>query len=655
MNINEFKKNKLNLSNQQFITILLLFFAAVGFSQKNELGKVTIQELNEKIHPNDSSAAAAIIFKKSKIRYDNFLGQVITETEVKMKIYKKEGYDYANVKEIFYNGNNESVDFTDVFTYNLVNGQIVKTKLKKESEFKEALTKNVIAKKIAISDVKEGSIIEYKIKRHSNNAFTLVNYYFQEKIPINDIELKVEFSDRFYYNKSLTGYLSPQKVDDNFNDANSNFIQNRTTYRLKNVPAFKDEGYVNNIDNYRSRIRYELASVKNNLGVSENISTDWETVVKKVYESEYFGTELKKTGYFEKDIDALLNGLTTQEEKINGIFNYVKSKMTWNEDYSFACDEGVRKAYLTNKGNVAEINLMLTAMLRYAGFNSNPILLSTRSNGLPLFPTIVAFNYVISGIELPNQVILLDATDKNALPNILPIRDLNWFGRIIRKNESSAEIDLMPKSNSLDVVSILAKINANGEITGKIRDQYFDYNAYVFRHMNTNVTKDAYIEKIEKEYQGLEIGEYDVQNKADLTKPVIENYDFTATNSVEIIGDKMYVSPFMFFAKTENPFKQEKREYPVDFVFPNQDKYNISLTIPEGYTVELLPGSKAVSMQDDLANFKYNISNNGKNIQILYTQDINQAIIGSEYYDVLKGFYKEIVNKQTEKIVLKKS
>jgi hypothetical protein len=38
----------------------------------------------------------------------------------------------------------------------------------------------------------------------------------------------------------------------------------------------------------------------------------------------------------------------------------------------------------------------------------------------------------------------------------------------------------------------------------------------------------------------------------------------------------------------------------------------------------------------------------------LYSLDINQAIISPEYYEALKNFYKEIVTKQTEKIVFKK-
>ena len=151
------------------------------------------------------------------------------------------------------------------------------------------------------------------------------------------------------------------------------------------------------------------------------------------------------------------------------------------------------------------------------------------------------------------------------------------------------------------------------------------------------------------------MGEYEVQNSTDLSNPIIENYEFTTNNAVEIIGDKMYFSPFLFFATTENPFKQETREYPIDFVFPNQDKFNITIKIPDGYVVETLPQPKAIAMPDDTANFKYIISNTPNQIQILYILNINQAIINSIDYEALKNFYKEIVTKQTEKIVLKKS
>ena len=110
----------------------------------------------------------------------------------------------------------------------------------------------------------------------------------------------------------------------------------------------------------------------------------------------------------------------------------------------------------------------------------------------------------------------------------------------------------------------------------------------------------------------------------------------------------------LFFTLTENPFKQETREYPVDFIIPFQEKYNISLKFPDGYTIETLPQPTAIALPENLGKFSYNISKNNNQTQLVYSLEINKAIITPEYYEALKNFFKEMVNKQTEKIVLKK-
>jgi transglutaminase-like putative cysteine protease len=669
---------------KQLFTSILLLVAFFVSSQKNELGNVTIDELKEKVCPADTSAVAAVLFNigKTSFEYNHDRGfEIVTVITTKIKVYKKEGYNYANhALDYFVGGGNgtEKVDISKAVTYNLVNNKIEKSKLTNDGEFTEKVNKDWLRKKITMPNVKVGSVIEYKTEIRSPFIWDFPDWEFQKDIPVNYSEYTTYIPEYFIYNTHYKGFIIPlatpdeksRKIEYTYKtemmpgmnagsgservNSSLDFKESIVKYSLSNVPALKKELYVNNLDNYRATILHELAGTRYPNSPYKNFTTDWASVTKKVYESESFGNELKKTGYFEKDIDVLLKDVTSQDEKIGTIFNYIKSRMNWNEDYGIYTDVGTKKAYQEKKGNVAEINLMLTAMLRYAGFDANPVLISTRAHGISMFPSQSAFNYVISGLELGNQVVLLDATNKYAIPNILPFRDLNWIGRIIRKEGSSAQIDLMPKSNSKEIINVISTINPNGEVGGKIRDQYFDYNAFEFRETNNSIAKDSYIEKLEKHYQGLEIGEYEVQNSNDLGKPIIENYSFTHTNAVEIIGDKMYFSPFLFFAMTENPFKQETREYPVDFSYPKQEKYNVSITLPEGYVVETLPKPIAIGMPDELGNFKYNISDNGSQVQLVFSLDINQAIINSDDYEVLKTFFKEIVNKQTEKIVLKK-
>ena len=673
----------MEMNKNKFIIMVILLCSFNIYAQKYELGNVTIEELKEKFNPKDSSANATVIYEKGKT-YFKFSQEegfsLVTDVEVKVKIYKKEGYDFANKAVAFYvgGGSDENLSFSKAITYNLVNGKIEKTKLKSDGEFTEKKNKFWSQKKITMPNIKEGSIVEYKYTITSPYISTLPDWRFLRSIAVNHSEYITYIPEYFTYNVYRKGFISPVEIKNSIEKKISlvdrekiaptlqgaggvnkttyeiEYKENQITYKLDNVPALKEESYVNNIENYVASIQHELAGKKMPQSAFESFSTTWEKVAEKIYENEDFGGQLKKENYFEKDIKALLAGLTTKEEKISVIFNYVKSRMNWNEYYGYTCDDGVKKAYENKIGNVAEINLMLTAMLRYAGIVANPVLISTRSNGISLFPSRTAFNYVIVGLETGNNLVLLDATSKNAFPNILPLRDLNWLGRIIRKDGTSEQVDLMPKVISKDYINLMGTIDSKGEITGKIREQYSDYNALSFRNKYLDLSKETYLEKLEKKYENIEVSEYEIANKQELEKPITETYSFKHSNSVEIIGNKMYFSPLLFLTLTENPFKQEKREYPVDFVYPNQDKYILNITIPDGYVVESMPAPMNMELAENMASFKFNLSNTGKQIQIVSMLDINTSIISSEYYSDLKVFYAEMIKKQTEKIVLKK-
>jgi transglutaminase-like putative cysteine protease len=671
------------MSLKNTLTILfLLFFTSIN-AQKFELGEVTIEELKEKVHPKDTSAVAAILFKKGKVVFEYSQNEgftTVTEVNTKLKIYKKGGYDWANHDISYYIGVNskERISFSDAVTYNLVNGKIEKVKLKSDGEFDEKINKYWSRKKITMPNVKEGSIIEFRYIIRSPRYRFLKDWSFQTSIPVNYSEYKTYIPEYFVYNPNQKGFVFPKitvgkkenhiiitskerdaqntGVKTTFSRDEIDFTEIQTTYVAENLPAMKQEEYVNNIDNYTSSISHELSLTKFPNSQTELFSTDWEAVTKTIYEYDDFGPELNKTGYFEEELNILIKGLNTPEEKTEAIFNFVKTKVKWNGYTDYSCNEGVKIAYKNKTGNVAEINLMLTAMLRHAGITANPVLVSTRSNGIAYFPSRTAFNYVIAGIENGNDLILLDATDKFSKPNVLPLRDLNWFGRLIRKDGSSVEVNLMPKTLSKEATNIIVTLGNDGIMNGKIRQQSSDYLALNFRQNYSGLSNDAYLTKLESKNNNIEITDYIRENEFNLSNPIVETYSFKDTKSAEIIGDKIYLSPLLFLTTLENPFKQEKREYPVDFGYPKQNKYNIGIEIPEGYVVESLPAPlNIITGEDNIGVFKYMISNTENKIQIVITTDINTAIVPADYYEILKDFFKQLIDKQNEKIVLKKA
>lgn len=651
------------------------------FAQSYDLGKVTVAELEEKEHPVEKDAEAAVLFDIGRTFFEFDINKgfkLVTEVTTKIKVYKKEGYSFADISVPIYVGDSEieRVSFSKAITYNLVDGKIEKTKMKSDGEFTEKVNKYWSVVKISLPNVREGSIIEYKYELTSPFLSNLPEWYFQKSIPVNFSKYETVIPEYLVYNPRIKGYVLPKVTTSSkntrynytekdrsgnrvsktsFSYENIEYKESIATYILEMSPSMKDEDFVSNIKDYTAGVSHELSIIKYPNSPIKTLSYSWEDVCKSIYDNENFGSELKKTGYFETDIEQLLQGKNTREEKIVTVLEYVKKQVKWNNFNGIFCDEGLKNAYKNRTGNVAEINLMLVSMLRFAGLEANPVLVSTKSNGIPLFPSRTAFNYVICAVEIPDGVIMLDATDMNSALNIMPTRVLNWQGRLIRKEGSSVFVDLRPSFVSKENTSGLLSIDVEGNVSGKLRTQYFDYNAYRFRKNYLDSNKENYIESLEKKLGQIEIDDYLVTNENILSKPILEEFSFKHADLVEIIGDKMYFSPLLFYSLSENPFKVEKRDYPIDFVYPQEDKYTITINLPDGYVVESVPQNTVFAMENSLLVYKFSLNASEGKIQMGATTTINESMITPDYYTDLKDFFRRIVENQTEKIVLKKT
>lgn len=661
----------------KFRSLVIVAFLFFGFSeikaQTYELGKVTVAELNEKVNPKDSTAAATILFKKGKTFYtfDKDKGFSANHVyEFKIKIYKKEGLKWADQKVRFYVGyetlNEDRLEFSNAVTYNLENGTIVKTKLDSQGTFKKKVNKVWNEKTITLPNVKAGSIIEYKYILKSENIVKLPNFDFQYEIPVNYFEYKTDIPEYYIYKPILVGGHKVD-TDSKVNEANQSFEDqyNRTKgisykqisafYKGKDIPALKKEPYVDNVDNYTGSVQHELERVRYPDQPVKDYSITWEGVANTIFKDKSFGKELNERDFLLEDVKRLLTNVESQKERLNVIFKFVQNKMNWNEVNDYYTDKGIKKAYADQTGNVAEINFILHNMLKLAGIDVNPVLVSTIENGIPVYPTRTGFNYVIIAAEIDGKQILLDATHKFTCPGILPLNVLNWQGRLIKNDGTSQEINLVPASVSKEYSSLMVKIDDLGKIEGKIRIQRTDYDAYSFRIENANKNQENYLEKLEEQLGDLKISNYTIENKkTNLQDPVTETFSFVSTNRVEIIGGKIFVNPLLFFTRTKNPFTQEIRQMPVYFGYPTQEKFNIVLEIPEGYRIESLPTPVKIVAENKEIMYVLNVLSEGNKIQISSSKEINNSIFAADQYNGLKDLFQKMIVSQNEKIILKK-
>ncbi|WP_281310716.1 DUF3857 domain-containing protein [Flavobacterium flavigenum] len=655
------------------ISIILILTSITVKAQNYELGKVTVAELEERAHPKDSSAPAAILFKKAKTFFIYDIKNGFTANHVyefKIKIYKKEGLSWANQKVKYYVGyenmNKDYLEFSNAFTYNIENKNIIKTKLDGQGVFKNNVNKYWNEKTITFPNVKVGSILEFKYILKSENIVNFPDFQCQYEVPVNYFQYKTEIPEFYIYKPLLIGYQNivteskmvggHQNFTNEYNQSRSfNYRQIDAVYSCKDIPALIEEPYVDNLENYRISIRHELERVRLPEQPVKDYAQTWEGVATTIFKNENFGKQLNEKMFLTEDLNRILININSPEERLNIIFKFVQNKMNWDEKNDYYTDKGVKEAYKNQTGNVAEINFILINMLEFAGIKANPVLVSTIENGTPVYPTRTGFNYVIAAAEIDGKQILLDASHKFTSPNILPLNVLNWKGRLIKSDGSSEEINLVPAAQSKENVMMIAKINNLGVLQGKIRNHKLDYDAYRFRIANANKSTGNYLEKLAEQLENAKISNYAVENiKTNVEKPVIEAFDFISENQCEIIGDKMFISPMLFFTTTKNYFNQEKRQMPVYFGYPSQEKLNINLEIPEGYVIETLPKPIQIVAENNVILYKFNINNEGNKIQIICSTEIKSSIFAEDQYDGLKEIFQKIITSQGEKIILKK-
>lgn len=650
------------------ITLLLLISQLTVLSQNYKFEKVSKEELEEKFYPLDSTANAAYLYKYRRTYYDyipNRGFQLTTEVHERIKIYSKDGFDMATKSISCYDpesgGNPDYVSSIKGYTFNLENGKLVKDKLSKKNIFKERRNKYRVITKITMPSIKEGAVIELKYKLISPRAGYLDDVKYQYNVPVRKLDCSVEIPDFFVFNKRSKGYYNVKMQQSSKNGSLGAGGQNYNVSVYKfvsdTIPALRDdEPYVGSISNYRGGMSFELTQT-NFLSVGggiETFSNSWEDVSKQIYKSSSFGDELDKKSYYKDDIDKILVTTKNEFEKANAIFQFVKLKMRWNKFYNIYSQKGVRKAYKEQVGNVADINLMLTSMLRYAGLDANPVLVSSKGNGVPLFPTIDGFDYIIAMVKFSNNTkVLLDATEPYSLPNTLPSRVLNWNGRIVTKLGASSWISLVPKKHAIEENIIMVKIDEDLMVEGLFRTKYDNLNALNFRKNYNHIKEESLITSFE-ESKNIEIENFKILNKKDLGKPITRNVKFSSEDLVESINGKLYIEPLLFLSHHTNPFKLKDRKFPVDFITPWKHKNTVSIQIPVGYKVESIPETIAIGLPENLGVFKYQVSQTGKSIRTICILQFNQATIAPQHYFALKEFYNQLVKKQSEKIVLVK-
>lgn len=643
-----------------------------------KFGDVPVEDLKMTRYSQDTAAAAVVLtdFGQSTIEYNQSIGFFLSFERIRrVKVLTKDGLEHGNFSIILYRDGNTEEDLMNLkaTTYNLENGKVVETPLKKDAIFREETEKNRETVKFAMPNVKAGSVFEIAYKIKSPFLFNFQDWDFQGTIPVAWSEYRANIPQYFYYKKLMQGYLpmsiNESKQSQNFfnliyhDNSNRvgrsttemekvNFTENHDRWVIKDVPAFRIEPYMTTYNDYVARINFELSTIEIPGQQVKSFNSTWEDLGNDFLEESTFGGVINGNGFLKDHVTVATAGKTTPEEKLSAIYYYLKKNVAWDGLYRKYASDNLKRVWEEKKGTSADINLMLVSMLQKADFKAAPVLISTRNHGFIRIdnPVSSQFNYVIAHVTLGDKEILLDATDRTLPISLLPERCLNGQG--FKVSQPSGWIAIKP-TKSRSSASIELTLSPEGELKGKAGFTHDGYYGQHARNQFVKKGKNDYVKEL-SETQTWEITESNFENMDKLHEPVKESHNLTLNDYVQFTGDHMYINPIPYDRLDKNPFQLEKREYPVDFGSPEENLVITKITLPDGWTAEELPKTSLLRLPQNGGKYVYNVSATGNMIVVTSQLVINKALFVQNEYAALREFYALVVAKQAEQIVLKK-
>jgi hypothetical protein len=420
---------------------------------------------------------------------------------------------------------------------------------------------------------------------------------------------------------------------------------------MKDIPALKEEPYMNSAYDNIIRINFQLSKVNDVDGISLNVTTTWQQLIKDLLDEKEFGKYLTQSTKLAKDLVKSL-AITSQSpmQKCLSIIRFVKLNFSWNGKLGKYSDKSANDFFLQKSGNDASVNLFLAGMLNTAGLEAYPVLLSTRDHGKINmdYPFLHFFNYVVVVVKIDGKLMLTDATNPYCPDDRVPPQCINGSGLII--NNEKAEWVMLDQTNfSRTHEEMMVRLNpAMDSLITTFTKTLTGYDAFSLKNLTGN-SKEKIRDQFENQNE-IVIGELQIKNEENPQKPLVIQGQLGQL--AESAGSRIYISPFLTHPISESPFQRLVSNYPIDFNYLRESKYHSFVIIPDGYRVRDLPAS--FHEENDFITISYDAKSDGAMVEVTASYRLKKSFYPPESYMVVKTAFSSIVRKFNEKVVLEK-
>lgn len=658
--------------------LCFLFIHSVNAQDHSDCkyGEITVSDFNKYVAKSDSGANAIIIADIGKVNFEeNEIKDfnVIAKRYIRIQILKKRGLTAGQFilrlntqfeRSFFANLPKPGLLDLKGVTYNLENGKIHKDYLDLASVYTEKEGKDEVNKKFAMPGLKEGSIFDLEFTiRSPSTIMTPIEWSFQSAYPClwSEYDLTLPEANRYTikYHGDSVFYIHNTELVTHVSEGHSYHSElPMSHYRWVkiNEPAITTEPYIGSMNNYADRVSLQhqayLKSFRKDIEITSSTWNEFSYLY--FYYSGMENFEDEKFNWMKKELEPVTLGLKTKNDIARAVYRWVRDHFSCDNRRTYFVSQPLKRTFEEKNGNMADINLLLTAMLRQVHIESDPAILSTVGNGYGnlKYPILLDYDYMICIAKIDGKDVLLDASHPtnpygklrsdcfNGGAVTLSTKNCRLIKLISDSLCETNRTDVIMSSDEKGILSGSLTIHCGAERSYTIRDEIKKTSTKDFF---TNFISSGQIVKLSnKELDGLE----------DPDNPLTVHCDVDFQDSVD--ADIIYVNPVIMPLYKNNPFNSVKRKYIVEMPYRQDNIYLLTMDIPKGYQVEEMPTSSLIRLNENEGSFEYTIEKNTDNIQLQVRMKLNKTVFTTEEYPALREFIMGIIKKENEHIVLRK-
>ncbi len=624
-------------------------WAGIGFQP------VSQDELKMTAEPKAPGAAAVILYRQEDV-YDT-LGEFSEEHYLRIKVLSTEGLSRANI-EIPY----VPVKGQEVLNITARSIRPDGTVLNFDGpphqvELLRARAERVMAKVIALPDVRVGSVIEY--------SYTL-RFPYERMMSARWVISSDLYTRRA--NFSLHPYLHstrPLALRWTWQGlASGPTRQSDFTVAMTvvDIPAFEREEQMPPEDEFKLRVDF-IYSFDN----ERDEQKFWQKLSAREFQwVENFTEKRKATS---QAVAGLVGPGDTPEEKARKLYaavqklrnvSYAQEK-TWQEQRR-SKEKGIRTiddVWKQGYGNGFDLNALFYTMARVAGLDASLLLLSDRANG----------NFDPANMNagpLDDQVVLLRFGERKVFCDpgtpFLPYGLLDWHESgtealvLSREKGEWLETPVTPSENTEVRHTARLKLDPeDGQLEGTVTTTYTGILAARWRRQQQWKDVAEHKRALEEEMrQQVPISaEVELTNLPDWNST---SDRLTAEFRVRIpswgqrAGRRLLLAPGIFSAEEKHFFGLETRHYPVWYPFPEARVDDIVVELPEGWMATALPPE--VHQNQKVSAYASEVRAEEKTLHVRRRLAVDMDRVSPGSYSAWRSFYNTVRTTDEEQIVV---